>query len=680
MVRWFQKLWEDLQPTPGRLNSSLRIVLASVLTLVSLLVLQTPFISIGLYFVFLVGRDSPAISFRSSLASVLTLAASVVTELAVVIATDNDPIARVLSVAVVTFAAGMFMVASTLPTLASTWGFIFCTLIALWENDAPSSALVNGSLWIVGVISISVGWSVAVEYVFRLRHPADDLADEIRRRYEALEQMFTLFARETEHSGIPEEAVRVMRLAAQGQLGMQGLYNAIVDRNLDPGTLAIGSRVRITMLAQLLDQSAAFASQPFESTPELRQRCAHIADDCRRLREHLPPDPERIHALKQESGTGLLDRVEETLHTIFSMPRMKNAAEDKALVSLPAKDVPLLVPGALRSPETAAFALKLSLCTTLCYIIYHAVDWPGISTSVLTVIITGLSSSGAMKQKLLYRLLGSIIGGLVLGLGCTAFVFPYMDTITPLVILVGLVAFGSAWWAAGRRFNYIGLQIAFSFYLVAFEGFSAPTELAPARDRLIGILLALVVMWFVFDQIWPVRTVTAMRTAFASMLRSEARFLRLFETARDNRRILHTVDAIRDQVGKTMASIRTMSTAVEYEFGVDRAAHGRSAQTIIQAGLAAVSIFWNQLAVLHRDDDQDFIYDACLTEMRRKMAENLDAMAASVAERQAFQAASTDGLVDPGMLESPRYGEYARNSLARYEDLQDLILALNVQV
>jgi multidrug resistance protein MdtO len=680
MRLWFHSLWQDLQPTPGRLNSSLRIVLATMLTLVSLLVLQTPFISLALYYVFLVGRDSPAISFRSSLVSLVTLAASVATELAVVILTDNDPMARVLSVAVVTFIAGMLMVSSTLPTLASTWGFIFCTLIALWENAAPSSTLVNGSLWIISVISVSVGWSVAIEYVFRLRHPADQLAEQIRMRYVALQQMFLMYAREPGPSGIPEEALRVMRLAAAGQGGMQQIYNVIVDRNLDPRGLAIGSRVRITMLAQLMDQAAAFASEQLPSTGALRQRCARIADDCRRLAEHLAPNPERVNMLAEETGVAILDRVEETLGTLFSMPRAKNAEEDKALVTLPAKDVPLLVPGALRSRDTFAFALKLSLCTTLCYIIYHAVDWPGISTSVLTVIITGPTNTGAMKQKLLYRFIGSMIGGLVLGLGCTAFVFPYIDTITPLVILVGVVAFASAWWAAGRRFNYIGLQIAFSFYLVAFEGFSAPTELAPARDRLIGILLALVVMWFVFDQIWPVRTVTAMRKAFASILRSEANFLRLFETAKNNRRILHRVDAIRDQIGKTMAGIRTMNEAVEYEFGVDRVAHEHTAQMIIQAGLAAVALFWNQLTVLHRDEDQDFIDEPGLIAMRHKLAENLDAMADSVAQRRAFDEKNADSLVDAGLAESDRYGEYARSSVARYEDLKELIEALSVQV
>jgi hypothetical protein len=49
-------------------------------------------------------------------------------------------------------------------------------------------------------------------------------------------------------------------------------------------------------------------------------------------------------------------------------------------------------------------------------------------------------------------------------------------------------------------------------------------------SHLIGILLALVVMSFVFDQLWPVRTVTSMRSALATVLRSEAKFLRLTES------------------------------------------------------------------------------------------------------------------------------------------------------
>ena len=135
-------------------------------------------------------------------------------------------------------------------------------------------------------------------------------------------------------------------------------------------------------------------------------------------------------------------------------------------------------------------------------------------------MITGLVTTGAMKQKLTFRLVGAIIGGLILGLGAEVFLFPLIDSITLLVIVVGAVAFLAAWIAAGPRFNYVGIQIAFAFYLVALSGFTTPIELAPARDRLAGIMLAVIVMWFVFDQIWPVRTTTEMHSVVAWVLRT----------------------------------------------------------------------------------------------------------------------------------------------------------------
>jgi multidrug resistance protein MdtO len=683
VTSWAQRIWEDLQPTPGRLSGTLRIVLASILTLLLLMVLQMPFASLGLYYVFLIGRDSPSVSLRSSIYSLLALAASVAAVFIVVILSDNDPMARVLSVAIVTFIAGMLMFASTIPTLASTWGFIFATLIALWETQTSADTLVKTSLYLLGTIGLGVGCSVAVEYIFGSRHPAEELQEQRCIRYEALETMFSLYARGAPPAEISPAANRVSRLAAAGQTKMQELYNTIVDRNLDTGNLPIGARVRLTMLAQLMDVAAAFGSQnPTVNDPALQQRCAHIAELCRELNPDVVPAIERESELTMKENPSLLDRVDASLHAIVSMPidtATHQTAEDKELVALPSKKIPLLIPGALKSSDTLAFALKLSLCATTCYIIYNAVGWPGISTSVATVLITGLSSSGAIKQKLIFRLLGAAIGGLILGLGATVFLFPYMDSITSLVVLIGVVAFIAAWWASGRQFNYVGLQIAFAFYIVAFEGFSAPTELAPARDRLIGILLALVVMAFVFDLLWPVRTVTAMRKALASMLRSESSFLRLLEKDTRHSDFLFQADILRDQIGKTVSGIRTMAEAVEYEFGVDRKEHERSSHVIIGIALTSAALFWNQFAFLHSEQDIDFLTQPPLVEMRRELANRIDAMAMAVVEKTPIPPANKP-IVDPSLLDNSRYGEYVRNSVARYEELQAAVSNLSLHI
>ncbi len=671
---WLQRLWQDLQPAPGRLAVTLRIVLATVIALVVMMVLQMPFAAFGLYFIFLLVRESPAVSVRMGVIVLLTLAACVALELAVVIVTDNSPMARVLSVAIVSFIAGTLMVASTLPVFAAIFGLIYCTLIALWERPAPPDALVKASLYLIATVSIGFLCAVAVEYVLAFRHPADRLADQRRLRYQTIANVFALFAKDAPAAQLGPAIVGLNRLAATGQGPLQALYNMVVGRDLPVGTLPIGSRVRITMLAQLMDLCAAFASQhPSGVAPELRARCAEIARRCRE--QTLPGTPAQA---ENEPDPTLLDRIEMTLDAILAMPAGGAASDEGDLVALPVDKVPLLIPGAVTNKDTVAFALKLTLCVVACYIFYFAVAWPGISTSVTTVFITALGNSGAIKQKLANRFIGSAIGG-ALAIAATAFLFPHMDSITSLVLLIGAVAFVSAWWGGGRQFGYAGLQIAFAFYLVAFEGFSAPVEIAPARDRLAGILLALFVIWLVFDQLWPVRTVTAMRRAFVSVLRGEARLLRIFESTAPHTARLQQVDALRDQIGKTVAGLRTMNDTIVYEFGVDRDQHGREGETILQVALKAVPFFWNQLAVLHNEQDQDFLAEPGLIAMRRGIAAHLDAMAQAVAERSTFPSMNAESLVEPSLLRSPRYGEYVRQTVAAHQELQTGVAALLIR-
>jgi multidrug resistance protein MdtO len=431
------------------------------------------------------------------------------------------------------------------------------------------------------------------------------------------------------------------------------------------------------MLAQLMDVSAAFGTQNLTVTdPELQRRCGHIAALCLDLIHDIRPKARELEEQKYTGSTNLLDRVDENLHAILSMPSEIAGEKNKELVALPSSKTPIFIPGAFTRKETVAFALKLSLCATICYIIVRAVDWPGISTSVITVVIAGLSTSGAIKQKLIFRLIGAAIGGLIFGIGSTIYLFPHMDSITSLVLLIAAISMLAAWWAGGRQFNYVGLQIAFAFYLVAFEGFSAPTQLAPARDRLIGILLALVVMAFVFDLLWPVRTVTAMRASLASMMQLATDYLQKASTISELPVLRQQADAIRDQLGKTVGTVRTMSETVEYEFGADVKQQLVSSEMILGASLTLVAFFWNQFAVLHREEDLDFLQQPELIAMRLRMAEGMKTMATAAVNKTEFAMIESGTLVDASLLNHPRYGEFARNSVDRYRELEKVVLRL----
>lgn len=129
-------------------------------------------------------------------------------------------------------------------------------------------------------------------------------------------------------------------------------------------------------------------------------------------------------------------------------------------------------------------------------------------------------------------------------------------------------------------------------------------------------------------------------------------------------------DALRDQVGKTIATMRTMNDTVEYEFGVDREPHIQLSQTILRAGLTAVALFWNQMAFLRGKSGRDLLNEPRLVKMRHTLAATMDAMAAAVEQKKVFTPLEPSSLVDPSLFANPRYNEYAQNALARFRELQ----------
>jgi multidrug resistance protein MdtO len=672
--QWYRWVLEDLEPTPGRLTSSLRVVAAVLLAMVVLLVLQLPFVSLVLYVIFVVGLESAAVSLRSALLSLIVGCAAVLVELTVVIATDNDPMARLLSVVVMTFVAGVLTQASSFAPLAPTFGLLYCTVIAIWENHIPADTNVKTSLYLIASESIALGSIVLVEYLFADKSSVDRLLAERRTSYRAIEAMFRAYARAATPDEIFAAYLPVARLALAGQRGMQDLYQVIVQRNLDPKGLFVGMRIRITQLAEFVDVSAAFGAVRHSADDlKLRERCEWIADRCHELGEGA--DPEGNYK-KSKSGIAALRPVEETLEAILGMP-LHVSKDDEQLIVLPANRIPFFIPGALKAKGTLAFGLKISLCATLCYILYHALDYPGISTAVTTVLVTSLTNTGAMKQKLAQRLAGATVGGLLFGLSSVVFLFPHMDSITALCGLIGIVAFIAAWVAAGRRFGYVGLQIAFSYLAVAVATASAPTALEPTRDRLVGVGVALVIMWFVFDQAWPVRTITMMRQALAVALRGEAQVISLADDTQGVD-LSSKIDGLRHQISSKITEIRSLHEAVLYEFGPDHESHKAAGEVVLRAAVSSGALLWNQLAVLEREQDRDLSHSETVRKIRSLLAMGLEKMADAVVDHKPIVALDISQIAVDHLSRGTLEAEYTNAMVSRYKSVESILVDLPV--
>src|ERR1700738_2902286 len=82
----------------------------------------------------------------------------------------------------------------------------------------------------------------------------------------------------------------------------------------------------------------------------------------------------------------------------------------------------LLFRDAFVTPDHLLFALKGGLASSLCYVIYNAIAWPGISTAVTTCMLTALSTIGSSRQKQVLRITGAMFGGFLFGMGSQIFI------------------------------------------------------------------------------------------------------------------------------------------------------------------------------------------------------------------------------------------------------------------
>jgi multidrug resistance protein MdtO len=253
----------------------------------------------------------------------------------------------------------------------------------------------------------------------------------------------------------------------------------------------------------------------------------------------------------------------------------------------------------------------------------------------------------------------------VMALGATVFLFPHMDSVTSVVVLVAVAAFISAWVAKGAHTQYVGIQIAFSFYVVAFSGLQSPTALAPVRDRIVGILLALVVLWFVFDQLWPVRTVTVMRIGLASLLKSAAEVFALPPVGDAASVAAAQERALRDRVGRQISTLRNLDEVIDYEIGAGRELHAQAGDAIMQAAFTALALIWNQTVHLHDASAEQM--NPATAGLQAAVVRDLASWAQAIESRQALPAGELT------VVQEQVHGEYVRNTVARYEELRQAV-------
>lgn len=617
-VPWHELIRQELLPFHGRLAGSLRTTLAVAIAVAAVMVFQMPAAAPGVFLIFLVSYETPYLTFTSGMLTLVFQCVGAASALLLVIATDNAPIARVLGTALFSFISA-FLLRTMRRRGAMDFGVFSLTTLALWDLHQSADKLVRIAMWPVGVGAIGVLSAVAIEYVFVRRNPFYALHKEFEARIQAVENFLRAYGGDSSGGNLALAAREVVRFSFAGQGRMLALLDEIATRR--EGTLddALELPLLLPHLFRLLDCVASLTldSNPIHIPEERRSHALRLAAACAEFQQNpLTPGP-ALRGLQTSHNDDILAHIENALVDLRTMephPAMSLLEQPRAKRPAPS----WFVADIWANPSYVTFGLKISFCCTLCYIIYNALSWPGISTAVITVLIVGLNTTGAISQKLVFRLTGSFLGGVVFGIGSILFLFPHMDTITAMLALVCAVAFIASWIARAPHFAYIGMQIAFSFFLIALGTFSAPTDMTPARDRLAGIGLALLVVWVMFLEITPIRTVTEMHAALARVLANEANLLGI---PSDHGPMPHrTAARLRESITRDLVSVRSMSELVPYEFASRSDADRERSARLLEASLTAGSIFLALESLRHRQTDVSPVHCASLAASLREMS------------------------------------------------------------
>jgi multidrug resistance protein MdtO len=126
--------------------------------------------------------------------------------------------------------------------------------------------------------------------------------------------------------------------------------------------------------------------------------------------------------------------------------------------------------------------------------------------------------------------------------------------------------------SSSARLSYAGLQIALAYYLISLSEFRIQLSLTVARDRAVGVILGVCMMWLVFERFYPRAAADEMVRVFIRTVRLMALFVSESGIGADAQTIM-LIRKQREQVYRCFGEVNAQADAVPFETGPLRAGH-----------------------------------------------------------------------------------------------------------
>jgi len=600
---WFQEFirWE-IAAYPGRVSTVVRMTIAATLVMIIAVTFRIPYAFLGGLFSILMARENLAATWRGGRLIVLGFVLASLYTLLGMMLFRGYPITHFYWVIGSLYL--VFFVIRTVPNYAAAVAFAVPIGVALpvWDRTLPSQDQVEGTLWPILAVAIGAGAAVATEAIYRIFDRSDPLITSVDDMLLAVEQVAESIA------GLhaPARSIRT-RVLQYHLIGTGRLRTALQRQGVDPTKRAQRSAL-ISLTGRLIDLAASLKDTPRRPDEDDAVRLRALAERLGAIRTELR-ESGGISAsplvLEGQPSAGLpmlqeMERIVALIPEVLQHEEIVGGSQ-----KAPGQDWwrALFLPDAFQNPEYLRFALSGCLAASVCYILYNALDWPGISTSVLTCIVTALSTIGNSLQAQFLRLAGFVAGGLILGISAQILILPGIDSVFGFAVFFAVATAIAAWFATSSpRLSFFGVQMALAFYFVNLQDFQIQTDLTIARDKVIGVFVGILAMGFIFDRFGTKSDAEQLQKLLVRNVRMLAQ-LGVCPVVRDSAVAISQISRLRSQINDNFAGLESQIDAArfEFEFRHRRQKDAAECERIQRAQPAMRSIYLLELSLVsHR--------------------------------------------------------------------------------
>jgi multidrug resistance protein MdtO len=549
---WFLRFFkQELSNYPGRLTTVAHLLVGSTVVMLLIMYWQIPGGALAAYYCANLTRNSLELSRDSALKTILAFVCGGAYVMLGTILMVNYPFTHFLYVVGSLFLCFYIVKVVADRVAAAQFAVIIILCFRGWVTNAPIETLVESNLWTIALVALGRAVSIAVEYAFELARPEQRLQDDLMQRIKVVIDYLRGAAK-----GGPDSWVR-LKLQQFAISGVRDLRP--VERRESFERVHIAAE-QIGAIGDLVESVALLAPGEVSST-----QLAAWADEAAEIPACLKKRDHRCEAMRRGDHP-IADAI---FRSLTSKPRSSRGLQPTYIVTSPASKR-FFVPDAFQNADNIKYALRGCLAASLAYIVWNALSWPGLYASLFTCFVIALWNPEQEKQKQVLRIAGACIGGFGFGVGGQALILPMLHGIGAFTLFFVIVISLCAWvMASSVRLSYLGYQAMLAFFLVHLNEPYAQTDLTIGRDRVIGVMLGLLCMWFAFDTFGTVSVAKKLCILLKKTIREVDSYAKIM---RDPVTAKHEVETEKAQgkLAQLFLSLVTQGDAIPFDVGPKR--------------------------------------------------------------------------------------------------------------